>query len=218
MQVHAHTFPFEPEIDLESLALELEGIGYLQRYEVNGRKYACIPGFTEHQRITGKEAQNESQHPEPPDVSRVTERRVPEKQEGNAECVPEKHLDAQEQGTGKEEQGVGISPHSGASPPRSRTVPSGWQPNPLMERQAKPAKGVDRDYELRQFRMHEFQQAVSDFDRKWVQWLNRASPRKKPPDDVRSATVSFEDSKHPSVVAERESRQRSGLQRFGDMS
>lgn len=59
----------------------------------------------------------------------------------------------------------------------TRFVPDDWHPNPVMERQARPASGIDRDYELRQFRMHEFQQPRTDFDRPWIQWLNRARPR-----------------------------------------
>lgn len=103
MQVHAHAFPFEPDVDIEALAEDLESIEYLIRYEINGRLYAEIPGFIRHQRVTGKEAQTPSQIP-PPD-SRGNNRETPG-------CFPEKHLDVQERerererGTGKG-RGVG---------------------------------------------------------------------------------------------------------------
>jgi hypothetical protein len=89
MQVHAHAFPFEDQLDVAELANELEAIGYLVRYAVDGKKYACIPGFSVHQRITGKEAETESQYP--PFQGETTGN-----QQGNTECFPEKHLDAQE--------------------------------------------------------------------------------------------------------------------------
>lgn len=63
MQVHAHTFPFESDLNIESLALELEQAGYFSRYEVDGRQFAEIPNFLKHQRLTGKEAQVKSKIP-----------------------------------------------------------------------------------------------------------------------------------------------------------
>lgn len=98
MQVHADSFPHEPDVDVEALAEELEGIGYLVRYEVDGKDYAEIPKFSEHQRITGKEAGSESRLP-----GRPRDTGVPS-QGNNGEspgCFPEKYLDARGKGKGK---------------------------------------------------------------------------------------------------------------------
>lgn len=49
----------------KTLAL-LERIGVLFQYEVDGVKYGCIPSLAEHQRFSGKEAQEPEKHPAPP--------------------------------------------------------------------------------------------------------------------------------------------------------
>lgn len=63
MQVHAHAFPFEPDVDLMALAEELVKIGYINLYDYEGKRYAEIPKFLKHQRLTGKEAAGESKIP-----------------------------------------------------------------------------------------------------------------------------------------------------------
>jgi hypothetical protein len=65
MQVHAHAFPWEEEVKIPSLLGELQAIGYIHLYSVGGKKYGFVPGFTEHQRLSGKEAQSEGQYPLP---------------------------------------------------------------------------------------------------------------------------------------------------------
>jgi hypothetical protein len=97
MQVHAHAFPFEPDLDIEALTQEIEAIGYIVRYEVCGKPYAYVPGFTVHQRLSGKEAALKSLHPPPPSDAGG-------KDQGKSTRFPGKHPDAQE---GEEEQGIG---------------------------------------------------------------------------------------------------------------
>lgn len=97
MQAHAHAFPFEPEINIEALITDLEEIGYFQRYEVDGKWYAHVPGFTTHQRLSGKEAAMKSQHPAPPGEAH-------KKGRGKSRRFPGKPPDAQEQGTGNRER------------------------------------------------------------------------------------------------------------------
>ena len=120
MQVHAHAFPFEPGLEIEALTRELEGIGYIVRYEVCGKPFACVPGFTTHQRLSGKEAALKSLHPPPPGD---TEGKDP----GKSTRFPGKHPDAQE-GEGEEEQGIGKGSGRGkhAHAPEEVDELAGW--------------------------------------------------------------------------------------------
>lgn len=68
----------------ETLGL-LEKAGFIVRYEVDGVMFGNIPTFTEHQRITGKEAESPVKHP------------------GIGRESPENHPDAQE-GKGRERE------------------------------------------------------------------------------------------------------------------
>ena len=65
MQVHAHAFPWESEVNIQALLGELEGVGYVNLYRVDGKRYGFIPGFCTHQRIQGKEAQSAGHYPLP---------------------------------------------------------------------------------------------------------------------------------------------------------
>ena len=58
----------------------------------------------------------------------------------------------------------------------SRTCPADWQPNQDMLRFARIPEGVDVDIELYRFRLHEFRSPVSNWDRKFLTWLSRATP------------------------------------------
>lgn len=79
MQVHAHAFPWEPEVKVQSLLGELEGVGYLTFYRVGGKAYGFIPGFVRHQNIGGKEAQSPGRYPLPDqaDASGEVEGKLP---------------------------------------------------------------------------------------------------------------------------------------------
>jgi len=56
--------PFIP-FDMEKTLLILEQAGYIKRYDIDGERYGFIPTFTEHQRISGKEAQEDPEFPDP---------------------------------------------------------------------------------------------------------------------------------------------------------
>lgn len=90
--------PFLPFDMAETLAL-LEGAGHVVRYVVDGKEYGLIPGFKEHQRITGKEAQSPAKYPAP-------SCEVTDYDQGHAGETPETHPGAQE-GKGREEEGNG---------------------------------------------------------------------------------------------------------------
>ncbi|MCE5256548.1 MAG: hypothetical protein LLF89_06845 [Spirochaetaceae bacterium] len=53
------------DFDMEETLIILARAGFLYQYEAEGKKYGCIPSFSEHQRISGKEAQQDPQYPEP---------------------------------------------------------------------------------------------------------------------------------------------------------
>jgi hypothetical protein len=112
-QIEAHVFPWD-EVDLEALATGLESAGILLRYQVGSRRFACFPNFRKHQRITGKEAALESKYPHPDEATTngVNAQGISGEASG---CFPEKHLGAQEQGTGNREQGTDIVAPSGAT-------------------------------------------------------------------------------------------------------
>jgi hypothetical protein len=81
----------------------------------------------------------------------------------------------------------------------TRFAPADWTPNPAIERMCRVQPGVDRDYELGQFRLHEFANGKQDWDRAWAKWLNAARPR-----HIRDGPgVTSQTSKHPALVAER---------------
>lgn len=48
-RIRAQAFPYEPEVDAESLLAELAAHNFVLRYEVHGRQYLQIRTFTQHQ-------------------------------------------------------------------------------------------------------------------------------------------------------------------------
>lgn len=65
MQIHAHAFPWEASVNSPALLRELEGVGYVKFYAVDGKQFGIVPGFLKHQRLTGKEAQSGGLYPLP---------------------------------------------------------------------------------------------------------------------------------------------------------
>lgn len=62
-QLKLDILPFIPFNMDQALEL-LSGAGFICPFEADGKKYAHIPEFTKHQRINGKEAQEEAKYPE----------------------------------------------------------------------------------------------------------------------------------------------------------
>mgnify|MGYP003642168228 CR=1 FL=1 len=124
-QIEAHVFPWD-DIDLEPLAVGLESVGILVRYEVDGRSFGAFPNFRKHQRITGKEAAIPSKYPHHDDAT-TDEVNTQERPGETPRHAPGKHLDAQEQGTGNREQGTG-SPEGASAPVSvsSKAVDAVW--------------------------------------------------------------------------------------------
>jgi hypothetical protein len=116
MQVHAHAFPWEAEVKIRELLGELEGVGYLETYTVDGKEYGYVDGFCRHQRLTGKEAQAGGYYPLKNKGSQEDKQGANKgASQGNNRETAGKHLDAQEQGTG--EQGTGNRDNGGAAAP-----------------------------------------------------------------------------------------------------
>jgi hypothetical protein len=80
----------------DTLAL-LETAKLVRKYTVDGVEYGEIPTFTEHQRVSGKEAQEPEKHPAPT-------REAKGKKRGSTREAPET---AGREGKGKEEEGKG---------------------------------------------------------------------------------------------------------------
>ena len=77
--------PFDIGITLELLATH----GFIRRYEVDGVSYGEIPSFLQHQRITGKEADEQEKFPPPPTgyTTENTCEAVETQRENNGETV-----------------------------------------------------------------------------------------------------------------------------------
>lgn len=157
MQIHAHAFPWEAEVNISVLLWELEEAGYLFTFEHGGRSYGWIEGFQRHQRLSGKEAQNGKVYPEPP-MQPFENRHKPSKEKSDASpgSTPPplgENGDAQEQGdSGTGEQGKyppcgppegdgdGGQTNRPRSPPANSSAKK--DPHPLFERwyEAYPVK------------------------------------------------------------------------------
>ncbi len=60
--------PYDDQ-DLNALLDELAEHGFIVRYQVDGKRYIFVPNFTEHQRLSGKEASGTSEFPPCPNAS-----------------------------------------------------------------------------------------------------------------------------------------------------
>ena len=63
--IRASVFPYEADFDIESSLTSLSP-KFIERYEVEGRRFIWIRKFREHQRITGKEFETVSRFPPAP--------------------------------------------------------------------------------------------------------------------------------------------------------
>ncbi|WP_024328864.1 MULTISPECIES: hypothetical protein [unclassified Thioalkalivibrio] len=144
MQIHAHAFPWESEVNIPSLLEELEGCGYVILYRVDGKSYGHIPGFTKHQRIQGKEATADGQYPAPDQADTHEEKpSIPGEYGGDSRGDTGKGR-GKGKGTGEKEQGTGAQGASGSGEPRlvhstSDRFEEFWQQYP-KKKGKKPAK------------------------------------------------------------------------------
>lgn len=129
MQVHAHAFPWEAEVNTPALLRELEGVGYLKFYVVDGREYGYIPGFAKHQRLQGKESASGGQYPRPKQAltngeksgdTRGSEGEYPNDSPGNT-------------GTGNREQGTGNTSAASAAKDYPIEFERSWRKYPKRD-------------------------------------------------------------------------------------
>lgn len=88
-RIKVECLPYD-ECDVDALLWELHSAGFLDRYEIEGLQIIEISSFEKHQRISGKEAESESDYPE--------------KQEGSIREAPSVFPESQER-KGKERKG-----------------------------------------------------------------------------------------------------------------
>lgn len=100
--IQIKVFPYESKevVDSSKLLETLVNSGFLTKYDHNGTEYCIIPTFTEHQRISGKEAESDGCFPLPDNTLHTGE--ALEKHPIGTREAPEKRLRRQE-GKGKEQ-------------------------------------------------------------------------------------------------------------------
>ena len=113
------------DFDMADVLSILEAAGFVKSYEVSGKRYGVIATFRDHQRLTGKEAQDGVKHPEPIKEQRDANCETSVKHQGNISERQES-----QEGKGREEEKEGkrkgkgngvyappIGVAAGASPP-----------------------------------------------------------------------------------------------------
>ena len=94
-QLKLDVLPYD-EVDFEKVFAVLVHNGWVISYQVDGKQYACIPTFKDHQRITGSEATSESKIPAPPEpTNHSTTLETPRKQQGNTLEIDKDHDSSQ---------------------------------------------------------------------------------------------------------------------------
>lgn len=122
-RIRAQLFPYEPEVDMESILEELAGARFIIRYQVDGVRLIQVRTFRKHQRITGKEATQPSSFPPPPGDKSGNQRgnsgetsgESMGKQQGNEEETPDDAPVFQEREREREREREGEG--KGATPP-----------------------------------------------------------------------------------------------------
>ena len=125
--------PFDIGITLELLATH----GFIRRYDVEGVSYGEIPSFLDHQRITGKEADEQEKFPPPPrgatpdntceavETQRGNNRETIETQRGNnGETIETTGREGKGREEEKEKEGKGACP--GETPVTLEWVVQAW--------------------------------------------------------------------------------------------
>ena len=112
MQIHAHAFPYEPGVDVDALAAELEEIGSIRGYVVAADRFVVLPSFNIHQRVKANEPA--SRLPSP-DGALCAPSRLPL-------CAAEVPKGSIGTGTGNREQGIGNKEPSERTRARKWTI------------------------------------------------------------------------------------------------
>lgn len=144
------------DCDVPALAEELTERGLILLYEVDGKKYAEIPTFKEHQVINNRES--ESHIP-----ARVTDA------SGTRESGREGRKGKEGKGReGKEGDG------SPAAPRATRKCPAAFDVTPELSAWAtRECPDVDQHKATDRFRDHTFRNAISDWPGAWRNWMRK---------------------------------------------
>lgn len=100
-RIKVSVLPYDDH-DVDGALSDLDRAGFIKRYSVNGGRLIQVVNFEKHQRISGKEAENESLFPS---VSEADTSEEPVKQQGSNGEAPVKHPESQE---GKGREGIGM--------------------------------------------------------------------------------------------------------------
>ncbi len=178
IQVH----PYD-DGDTDAMLEALHGAGFIVRYEADGKRYIQVKNFKKHQRITGKEAENESLYPPPPEEQEHAGNNgeTTGKQRGNNGDFP----NAQE-GKGREGNGERkgepracareepTSSLSGSPFPPDFRAPDGWWSWAAQER-----PDLDIKTELANFVDHYAgKMLVCEPEKVWRKWIRNANTPK----------------------------------------
>lgn len=116
--IKVQVLPYD-NCEIESMLEQLRSAGFIKIYSVGDREYIQVVNFKTHQRIMGKEAENQSKLPPPP--SDETSKKKIKKRGNNGEnsgINGEASENAGKEGKGKEKEGKEISAQSAAPPAR----------------------------------------------------------------------------------------------------
>ena len=170
-RIKAEIFPYRELPLFNGYLTELEQLGFIDRYEVDGCAVIQVVSFAKHQ--SPHKTEKHSELPSKPLDSSVTVK-APLSNESitkEAALIPDSLNLIPDSGFLSADSGKRA--HNGS---KSCFVPDDWEPNPIIQRQAMPDPSVDIGKELSLFKLHEFSQPKSDWVRAWVAWLRRAKP------------------------------------------
>lgn len=139
------------DFDMSTTLNLLTDGGFIRKYAVNGKEYGEIPTFAEHQRVTGKEAQEPAKHPGPNGEASVKHSGVPTDEEGGNSGEALENQSGEQEGKGKEGERKGVE--ASARSPKGSRLPPDWQPSESDLAYARK-HGVDADIEAEKFSNH----------------------------------------------------------------
>jgi hypothetical protein len=166
------------QFDMAEVLAILEGSNLIDSYEVDGKKYGVIGSFREHQRLSGKEAQDGAKHPKPTGETQVSTSEALGKQQGSTG-------EQQESQEGKGREGNGVQEWNGDSdetpslprkPKRATAYPADFYPNETGEQVATQG-GVSIPSELEKFRDYHLARGstMKDWQAAWRTWARNAA-------------------------------------------
>ncbi len=107
-------------VELQQSLELLESAGFVQRFEAEGKAWGWVPGFSEHQRISGKETNSALRYPGPPQAQEgraaETHGEAPVERRGSTREAPGKDPGALERGARKGNRKGNLSVCCASSP------------------------------------------------------------------------------------------------------